>query len=759
MCTKILFLALLFASAALAGREDNYNVVWDSPSTNSWGSMPIGNGDIGANVWVEPFGDLVLLLSKTDSWDEVSRLCKLGRIRIKLPSVENFRQELRLADGEIRITGGGVTTRVWIDANQPVVHVEINGDKPFTTSVTHETWRTMKRQLSGGEIRGSWGLSRIPTAERPSVVPDVVLHGQKDQIVFFHRNPASVWAAHMRMQQLDALANPSDDPLLQRTFGAVVRGSDLVSDGKSTLISKTASTQFAISITALTQQTPTADAWVEKVTALADAADRVPLERARAEHAQWWRDFWNRSWIVVTGDKNAEAVTRGYAFQRWMNACAGRGGAPIKFNGSIFNVDCVHPIKSYIGICNFDADFRQWGDAYWWQNTRLIYWTMPAAGDFNLMQPMFKMYTDALPLRKNATKKYFKHDGAFFPEIIEHWGSSYGTRDTYQWDPANPLAPQLWWGKPRSTSLGAGNQADLTTPPGWYWQSGIEMVAVMLSYYNHTGDTAFRDEKLLPFAYEILRFYDVHWPHQPNGKLHFFPLSSIEAIQNATNPMPDVAGLHFILPQLIACTPDAKQKTAWQKMLARLPSLPLGDRNGTPCLLPAEKGKRHSHHENPELYAVWPYELFGVGKQDLTLARNAWLKRADKSNKGWSQNSIQAAMLGLTDEAKMLVTEKFSQYANGFRFLAMWGPNFNWIPDQDHGSIGLIALQKMLLQTDGKRILLLSAWPKDWDCDFKLHAPQNTTVEGVLRNGKLEQLKVSPPERQKDVVIWKETEK
>lgn len=38
---------------------EKYNVVWDSPSRDSSGSMPLGNGDIGANVWVEENGDLV----------------------------------------------------------------------------------------------------------------------------------------------------------------------------------------------------------------------------------------------------------------------------------------------------------------------------------------------------------------------------------------------------------------------------------------------------------------------------------------------------------------------------------------------------------------------------------------------------------------------------------------------------------------------------------------------------------------------------
>ena len=42
-------------------------------------------------------------------------------------------------------------------------------------------------------------------------------------------------------------------------------------------------------------------------------------------------------------------------------------------------------------------------------------------------------------------------------------------------------------------------------------------------------------------------------------------------------------------------------------------------------------------------------------------------------------------------------------------------------------------LQAMLLQTEDKTILLLPAWPADWDVDFKLHAPYNTVVEGGPR--------------------------
>jgi hypothetical protein len=59
----------------------------------------------------------------------------------------------------------------------------------------------------------------------------------------------------------------------------------------------------------------------------------------------------------------------------------------------------------------------------------------------------------------------------------------------------------------------------------------------------------------------------------------------------------------------------------------------------------------------------------------------------------------------------------------------------------------------MLLQHAGDKILLLPAWPKDWDVSFKLHAPRRTTVECVYRGGKLEKLEVLPRERRKDITL------
>jgi hypothetical protein len=83
----------------------------------------------------------------------------------------------------------------------------------------------------------------------------------------------------------------------------------------------------------------------------------------------------------------------------------------------------------------------------------------------------------------------------------------------------------------------------------------------------------------------------------------------------------------------------------------------------------------------------------------------------------------------------------------------MWGPNYDWTPDQCHGTVAMSALQRMLLQYDGDEIHLFPAWPENWDVDFKLYAPKNTVVQASLKNGEIALLKVTPIERKKDVRV------
>lgn len=54
---------------------------------------------------------------------------------------------------------------------------------------------------------------------------------------------------------------------------------------------------------------------------------------------------------------------------------------------------------------------------------------MLAAGDLNLMKPLFTMYALTLPLRRAATKRYYGHDGVL-PRDDEFSGEPTPTRIT-----------------------------------------------------------------------------------------------------------------------------------------------------------------------------------------------------------------------------------------------------------------------------------------------------------------------------------------
>src|ERR1700754_1391619 len=130
---------------------NSYNVTWDTPGPTSAQSMPLGNGDIGLNVWVEKNGDLSFYISKTDAWggepdawkdpwmQQGGVLMKLGAIHVSvspnpLAKSTAFKQVLKLHNGEILVQEGegksAVKLRVWVDANHPVIRVEAQSLNP-----------------------------------------------------------------------------------------------------------------------------------------------------------------------------------------------------------------------------------------------------------------------------------------------------------------------------------------------------------------------------------------------------------------------------------------------------------------------------------------------------------------------------------------------------------------------------------------------------------------------------------------------------
>jgi len=717
------------------------DITWTTPGQTSADSLPIGNGDLAANVWTEPNGDILLYVAKNDAWDHLGRLIKLGRLRLSLkpgldPAAKGFEQKLSLAEGAIIIRDGVSTVRLWADAHWPRLHIECESSRPVEWQARLDPWRTKPRPIEKGEVHGACGLEKAPFDLIAQ--PDIVVRKERAGIIWYQRNESSIWPLTLEQQGLAGFKASSSDPLLHRTFGGCLAGTGFKKRGGTTLVSAKKTTAATLTLTVHTAQIETAAEWIDTVRTLALDESRPAPAEARADHETWWREFWGRTHLQIEArapDWNqAATISQHVNWQRYLVACCSRGLFPLKFNGGLFTADWNLPGEA------FDADYRRWGGGYWWQNTRLPYWTMLAHGDYELLRPLFRMYRELLPLAEHRSQVWFGHGGAFFPETQYFWGTHLPSN--YGWDREGKL--------PRDVE----NQYIR-----YYWTSGLELIALMLETYQHTGDTALLENDLLPVARAVLKFFALHYGNDAKGRLRLAPAQSLETWWEAENPMPEVAALHYLLPLLLGLPAQSlgvADLGAWRALTARLPALPVAPVDGRPKLLVAAKHEGVPvNSENPELYAIFPFKLYGLGRPDLDTARWAFTRRTFPDTGGWRQDAVQAALVGLTESATFYVTKNFTDgNTTPARFKGFCGPNYDWLPDFDHSSTAQLALQNMLVQCVDDKILLFPAWPvRRWNVKFKLHVARQTTIEGELKDDQLISLVVTPPARRRDVIL------
>jgi hypothetical protein len=224
-----------------------------------------------------------------------------------------------------------------------------------------------------------------------------------------------------------------------------------------------------------------------------------------------------------------------------------------------------------------------------------------------------------------------------------------------------------------------------------------------------------------------------------NGKLVLYPGSGGETFKGAYNSTSTIAALRTVA--------EAVGDTV---LLSRLPDITIHDG----MIQPALHYERVQNVETTQLYPVFPWRIYGVGRPGLEVARNTYqndsLAQKFRSHVGWKQDVIWAACLGMTEEATRLLEQKMGDGPH--RFPAFWGPGYDWTPDHNWGGSGMIAMQEMLMQEVGDKIYLFPAWPRERDVRFKLHASGHTTVEAELKDGKVVHVKVNPSARQKDLV-------
>lgn len=700
------------------------------------------------NIWVED-GDVLFYLSRSGCFDENNTLLKLGRFRIHLSTpfmLASFRQQLVLKDGYCQVTDRQKWVQIWADVNKPVVHVEVTTEKEkCDVEVTYESWRTRDIMLTKRE---SFQTSYKFAPPKGLTTRHDSIMAQKDGISFFHQNGAvTIFDATVSQQQMDIVKNRLYNPLKDLVFGGRLHGDQFRLKGRTQgryasseyegwiYGSKRPSQRHAFCITMATVQ-GSFDDWQAEVTKTERA---IETKRDWKLTRDWWHRFWERSWIKGPTEGDDVSILRNYELFRYMLGCNSRGHWPTKFNGGLFTFDpeYVNSTEEY----HLSPDFRNWGGGvHTAQNQRLVYWPMLKNGDYDLLLPQLEFYLNIYKNAEERSRLYWNHEGACLTEQVENYGL--------------PCYPEYGTRRPAGLDPGMEHNAWLE----YEWDTCLEFCMMALEAHRYCGMDI---ERYLPMIHSCLRFFDEHYRYlarqrgdselDVDGHLVLYPGSGGETFKGACNSTSTIAALRTVIQALTAYYAEKRDTSHLSSLTSFLTILPpINVKNG--MLQPAKYYERVQNEETMQLYPVFPWRMYGVGRPDLKVAiktyRNDFLARTFRSHIGWKQDAIWAACLGMTNEAARLIQLKMAD--GPYRFPAFWGPGFDWSPDHNWGGSGMIALQEMLLQQVDSTLYLFPAWPKEWDVRFRLHAHDGYIVEAEQRHGEIVEVMINGVARHPD---------
>jgi hypothetical protein len=784
-----LFLGLIFPNFINSQENNlnNYNVVWDKSSNNSMESMPLNGHSIGCNVWVED-GAVLFYAAQSGAFDENNESLKLGRFRINLspnPFLEGatFKQELKLKEGYVQITAlhpksGTTTVKLWVETNRPVIHVDVESNNEIKMDVAYESWRWQDVVLETEKVAGVKGR-RASLFDYDNYLMDLVkygdeIHAENKGLYFYHNNANKFTAFDfvVKQQELTEVKNQLDNPLKNLISGGFLVGENLKFDKNSTgtyfntpfkawhFTSLKTSKKHHFNVYTNVEQHENPSLWKSSIQQLVN--EKKSEEQLFKNNLAWWKDFWNRSYIQInpnTKNKTTDLawiVGRNYNLFRYQLGGNTYGRMPTKFNGGNLTVDAGYVNEAF----PYGPDFRRWGGgSFTAQNQRLVYWPMLKSGDFEAMIPQFEFYRKALNNAIARTKVYWNHGGCSFTEQMQQSGfpiaSHYGFTENGFWNTKRPL------------NYEKGEQVNTFVKT--LYQGELEFAFMILEYHKYSGHDI---SAYIPFIYNCIYFFDQHYQYtneqktgnkfDANGKLVLFPTTPGENSPNSTNAIDVIAGLKAVVGAALELPsgvfPDSC-RTYFKEVKPRIPDFELYKHNeaGKSFTLLRESKEDTAWHSGfmPSLYPLFPYRLIHSEMPEFEYIQNVWKYKMKEDNKqnyaSWRPGVFMGANLQLTDYAKSQILKKLGN--SGKRYPTFWGPGHDWTPDHNWGGSGMIGLQEMLLQEKNGKIHLFPAWPQDWDVDFKLYASHGTIIEALWKNGKVTDLKVTPKERKKDIVI------
>jgi hypothetical protein len=500
-----------------------------------------------------------------------------------------------------------------------------------------------------------------------------------------------------------------------------------------------------------------------------------------AAHKAWWHRFWEGSFLSLhSEDGEADMITANYYYYLYVMASSSQGKYPPKFNGMLWTTG---------------GDSRKWGNLYWGANQSCLYNGLFPTGKFQLLEPMFKMYTAMYPSLERAAKQQWGSKGIYIPETVSFSGMPELPEDIGQemqelylgkrnWEGRSPqfmdyaltkmpfLSRWNWkqdkgWaeGKWHIDNKGTGAFGHVTH----IFSRGAKIAYQYWQKYEYTLNEVWLRNEAYPMIRGMAEFYR-NFPgvrKEADGKYHIYQANDNESVWGGHNTVEEIAAMKGIFPVAIRASEilglDEGMRPVWQEFVQHLSELPTGadhsdgstsftNNTWVKSLRPVQRGNA-AGLPDPNTMPIWFFDLCNPESGDAegwALAHNTFDAyfpdgiQEDVSMNVLSKLAAAGAILGRVEAAQYLIpnqirTDESEVLPNrmtmreGFQTTSV--QRLGRVADALH-----LSLCQSLAAGPAKEpvIRVFPAWPEAWDASFRLLAKKGFWVAASQRKGNIE---------------------
>jgi hypothetical protein len=411
------------------------------------------------------------------------------------------------------------------------------------------------------------------------------------------------------------------------SLGATVEGATFTTkavDARTVRLTISPAASYTIWIACASRlDAPSHDSVTQAKAALAKAA-ADGYAATSAAYANFWKSFWGKSFVqYANAAGDADYLENLYYLSTYMIAAGAFGTYPFHFIN---------------GVERATADQTKWSNAYWYWNQRDVYASMLTSNHPEVMKIWNDMYSRSAGALKAFTMTRYGIDGIWVPETMGWNGNADGT-------------------------VGSDYTKNI-------YSSGTEAARNMYALYAYTGDASYLQNTVYPFMREVAKFYVKKFTKDAgSGKYVMTTSNAHETYWNVPNAITDLAAVRSMFPTVIATSQqldlDADLRAQWQDLLANVVAYPTDGKTYLPHQPPIAQTR---NGENVACELIWPYDVTGAGAADYAMAVATWKARPFPYGNVWANDAIQAARLGLGDEANQgmkIMLQKYQSYPNG----------------------------------------------------------------------------------------------